>query len=92
MEKPTEQRADARGADSVQRLVRRCGNCIHFGELKGIRGTVVNQVCLAPVTSEPPPNGVTAAKYRFVYVTSSNGDCELYTPNSQLLKPELPQQ
>lgn len=70
-----------RGADSQQRIVRRCGNCIHFGELKGIRGTVVNQVCLAPVTTEPPPNGVTAAKYRFVYVTSVNGECELHTPN-----------
>jgi len=60
---------------------RHCDSCIHLGELKGIRGTVINHVCLAPVTSEPPPNGMTAAKHRFVYVTSLNEGCELHTPN-----------
>lgn len=64
---------------ALQSTVRRCANCIHFGELRGIRGTTVNQVCLAPVTTEPPPDGTTAAKNRFVHVTSAGGECELHT-------------
>ena len=57
-----------------------CASCLHFGELKGARGVVRQTVCLAPVTAEPPRNGTTAAKYRFVYETSANDECELWTP------------
>jgi len=56
-----------------------CRTCIHFGQLKGIRGKEINTVCLAPITTEPPPNGVTPAKNRFVYITSPGSICELYT-------------
>lgn len=57
-----------------------CATCIHFGQLKGVRGKVINTVCLAPVTTEPPPSGVVPAKHRFVYLTSASSECELYTP------------
>ncbi len=59
-----------------------CSSCIHFGELKSFGGKVKQTVCLAPITTEPPPNGVTAAKYRFVYETHPNGECELWTGDS----------
>lgn len=59
----------------------RCANCIHFGQVKGYRGVVRQYVCLAPITTEPPANGVTAAKNRFVYKTSPSSVCELWTEN-----------
>lgn len=61
--------------------IRCCSSCIHFGELRGVCGIVRQTVCLAPVTTEPPPNGTTAAKHRFVYETSAHSECELWTPN-----------
>lgn len=64
------------------KAVRCCGTCIHFGELKGVRGVVKQTVCLAPITTDPPPNGVTPAAHRFVYETTANGECELWTSDN----------
>jgi hypothetical protein len=66
----------------------RCASCIHFGELRGVRGIVRSTVCLAPITTEPPPDGTTVAKHRFVYEASAHGECELWTPNDQADRPE----
>ena len=69
------------GIGSVDCHVRRCGNCIHYGEIRIAAGKRDGMVCLAPVTTEPPANGETPAKYRFVYVAGDpDGLCELWTP------------
>lgn len=78
---------DPKSYDFKKDSPRRCDGCIHFGELKGISGRVVNTVCLAPITTEPPPDSVTAAKHRFVYLTTVNGECELHTPNTKITQP-----
>jgi hypothetical protein len=36
-------------------------------------------VCLAPITTEPPKDGMTKTKNAFVYIASPNGICELWT-------------
>lgn len=55
-----------------------CSSCIHFGKLLPAK----TSLCLAPITTEPPINGVTKAKNRFVYKTTVNGICELWTPEN----------
>jgi hypothetical protein len=63
-----------------------CQTCIHFGTLKGRAGVELGHVCLAPVTSQPPKDGVTRAKNPFVYEATAEGCCELYTPENSGVK------
>jgi len=56
-----------------------CSSCIHFGTLKGRDGDELGHVCLAPITTEPPKDGVTRAKNTFVYEASADGCCEMWT-------------
>jgi hypothetical protein len=65
--------------------MKNCANCIHFGTLKGHAGVELGHLCLAPVTTEPPKDGVTQAKNPFVYEATAEGCCEMWTP-------ELPEQ
>ncbi len=88
---------ESNGVVLAPSTVRRCGTCIHYGEIRIAAGKRDDMACLAPITTEPPPNGQTTAKYRFVYVAGDpNGLCELWTPfppnteisNSEAATPE----
>lgn len=67
--------------------MKNCSNCIHFGTRKGRAGSELGHVCLAPVTSEPPKDGVTRAKNPFVYEATAEGCCEMHTPNKKAVQP-----
>jgi hypothetical protein len=60
-----------------------CQTCIHFGTRKGHAGVELGHLCLAPVTSQPPKDGVTRAKNPFVYEATAEGCCEMHTPNKE---------
>jgi hypothetical protein len=64
-----------------------CSNCIHFGTLKGRAGVTLGHVCLAPITTEPPKDGVTRAKNPFVYEAEVDGLCEMWTKKDLLDQP-----
>jgi len=56
-----------------------CSTCLHFGILKGRDGVCLGHVFMAPITTEPPPDGVTRAEHPFVYQADVDGTCELWT-------------
>ncbi len=56
-----------------------CASCIHFGTLKGRAGVTLGHICMAPITTEPPKDGVTRAKNPFVYEAEADGCCEMWT-------------
>ena len=60
-----------------------CQICIHFGTLKGRAGVELGHVCLAPVTSQPPKDGVTRSKNPFVYEATAERCCEMHTSNDK---------
>lgn len=64
-----------------------CANCIHFGTLKGRAGVTLGHVCMAPVTTEPPKDGVKRAKNPFVYEAEVDGCCEMWTLNKEAHQP-----
>lgn len=64
-----------------------CTSCIHLGTLKGRAGVTLSHLCLAPITTSPPKDGVTRAKNPFVYEAYANGCCELHTPNKEAHQP-----
>jgi len=60
-----------------------CESCIHFGYLKDRSGYILHPICMAPITTEPPESGTVSVKHNFVYVTSKDWECELYTPHDK---------
>lgn len=62
--------------DVVDPVEKTCGNCVHMGEILGIRGNRTGDVCLYPVHSAPSPDGRIAADRRVVHITSPVSYCE----------------